>query len=88
MARGNDARPYSSAAVPMASPLGKRPVLYESGYHGRIINKPGMLENIKHYMEENPLRACIRKECPRLEPWPAASTVLVRVTARNRRHCA
>ena len=55
-----------SAAVPKASPLGKRPVLYESGYHDRIINKPGMLENIKRYMEENPLRACIRKECPRL----------------------
>ena len=25
-----------------------------------------MLENIKRYMEENPLRACIRKECPHL----------------------
>lgn len=56
-----------AAAVPMASPTGKqRPVLYESGYHDRIINKPGMLENIKRYMEENPLRACIRRECPRL----------------------
>jgi len=55
-----------SAVVPKASPLEKRPVLYESGYHDRIINKPGMLENIKRYMEENPLRACIRRECPRL----------------------
>ena len=55
-----------SAAVPKASPLEKRPVLYESGYHDRIINKPGMLENIKRYMAENPLRACIRRECPRL----------------------
>ena len=54
------------AAVPKVSPLGNRPVLYESGYHDRIINKPGMLENIKRYMEENPLRACIRRECPRL----------------------
>ena len=56
----------NSAAVPKASPLEKRPVLYESGYHDRIINKPGMLENIKRYMAENPLRACIRRECPRL----------------------
>ena len=56
----------NSAAVPKASPLGNRPVLYESGYHDRIINKPGMLENIKRYMAENPLRACIRRECPRL----------------------
>ena len=55
-----------SAAVPVVSPTGKRPVLYESGYHDRIINKPGMLENIKCYMEENPLRACIRRECPHL----------------------
>ena len=55
-----------SAAVPKASPLGNRPVLYESGYHDRIINKPGMLENIKRYMEENPLRAIIRRECPKL----------------------
>ena len=56
----------TTAAAPMASPLGNRPVLYESGYHDRIINKPGMLENMKRYMEENPLRACIRRECPRL----------------------
>jgi hypothetical protein len=57
------------AAVPKASPLGKkelRPVLFEKGYHDRIINRPGMLENIKRYMQENPLRACIREECPRL----------------------
>jgi len=59
----------SSAAVPKASPLGKeplRPVLFEKGYHDRIINRPGMLENIKRYMDENPLRARIREECPRL----------------------
>ena len=57
------------AAVPEASPSGKkelRPVLFESGYHDRIINKPGMLENIKRYMQENPLRARIREECPQL----------------------
>ena len=55
-----------SAAVPKASPLGNRPVLFEKGYHDRIINRPGMLENIKRYMQENPLRARIREECPRL----------------------
>lgn len=54
------------AAVPEASPSGNRPVLYEQGYHDRIINRPGMLENIKCYMDENPLRARIRQECPRL----------------------
>lgn len=54
------------AVVPEASPSGNRPVLYERGYHDRIINRPGMLENIKRYMAENPLRARIRQECPRL----------------------
>ena len=57
------------ALVPKASPLGKeqlRPVLFEKGYHDRIINRPGMLENIKRYMQENPLRARIREECPKL----------------------
>lgn len=59
----------STAAVPKVSPLGSpqlRPVLFEEGYHDRIINRAGMLENIKRYMDENPLRACIRMECPRL----------------------
>ena len=58
-----------AALVPKASPLGKeqlRPVLFEKGYHDRIINRPGMLENIKRYMQENPLRARIREECPKL----------------------
>ena len=54
------------AAVPKAFPLGNRPVLFEKGYHDRIINKPGMLENIKRYMQENPLRARIREECHQL----------------------
>lgn len=54
------------AVVPEASPSGNRPVLYERGYHDRIINRPGMLEDIKRYMAENPLRARIRQECPRL----------------------
>lgn len=43
-----------------------RPVLFEKGYHDRIINRPGMLENIKRYMQETPLRARIREECSRL----------------------
>ena len=56
-----------AAAVPGASPPGlRRPVLFEKGYHDRIINRPGMLENIKRYMAENPLRARIRQECPKL----------------------
>ena len=59
----------AAAVVPEASPSGmevRRAVLFERGYHDRIINRPGMLENIKRYMEENPLRARIRQECPQL----------------------
>ena len=62
---GTTASP-SSAAVPEASPSGLLPVLFEAGYHDRIINRPGMLENIKRYMAENPLRFRIREECPKL----------------------
>lgn len=61
--------PSTGATVSKASPLEKdkqRPVLFEKGYHDRIINRPGMLENIKRYMKENPFRALIREECPRL----------------------
>ena len=62
-----EASPSGSAAVPEASPSGiRRPVLFQKGYHDRIINRPGMLENIKRYMAENPLRARIRQECPKL----------------------
>ena len=57
----------SAATVPEVSPSGLlRPVLFQKGYHDRIINRPGMLENIKRYMAENPLRARIRQECPKL----------------------
>lgn len=51
-----------------AAPSGQahRLLLFSSGYHDRIINRPGMLDNIKRYMLEHPLRARIREECPRL----------------------
>ncbi|MBO4800384.1 MAG: hypothetical protein J5545_00710 [Bacteroidaceae bacterium] len=61
--------PRVVAPVPEASPSGSlplRPLLFSPGYHDRIINRPGMLENIKRYMLENPLRARIREECPHL----------------------
>lgn len=65
--------------MPGASPSGKnegktdnngrqqqRPVLFQSGYHDRIIIRDGMLENICRYMDENPFRARLREECPDL----------------------
>ena len=52
--------------VPEVSPSGWRPVLFESGYHDRIIIRDGMLENISRYMDENPFRAKLREELPNL----------------------
>ena len=48
-----------SSTVPRSS-------LFERGYHDRIIKRPGMLETIKRYMADNPLRALIRKQLPHL----------------------
>ena len=44
----------------------RRPVLFQGGYHDRIIIRDGMLENICRYMDENPFRARLREECPNL----------------------
>ena len=52
--------------VPEVSPSGWRPVLFQSGYHDRIIIRDGMLENISLYMDENPFRAKLREELPNL----------------------
>ena len=40
--------------------------LFEEGFHDRIIKRPGMLENIKRYMSDNPLRALMRRQLPSL----------------------
>ena len=61
-----------SAAVPGASapgvpaPAAARRPLFEQGYHDRIIKRPGMLETIKRYMADNPLRALMRRALPAL----------------------
>ena len=73
---GNALQPSGNAlgtgggTVPEASPSGGskvwRPVLFEAGYHDRIIIRDGMLENICRYMDENPFRARLREERPNL----------------------
>ena len=63
------AAPAAAATVPVLSStvVGfKQPSLFESGYHDRIIKRPGMLDNIKRYMADNPLRALMRRQLPRL----------------------
>ena len=58
----------TSAVVPAASAAVKAtgPALFEAGYHDRIIRRPGMLDTIKCYMGDNPLRALMRKQLPYL----------------------
>ena len=56
----------SSAVVPGASAPGNRRPLFEQGYHDRIIKRPGMLDTIKRYMADNPLRALMRRALPAL----------------------
>ena len=48
------------------SPSGWRPVLFQQGYHDRIIIREGMMENICRYMDENPFRVRLKEEYPKL----------------------
>lgn len=66
---GTAAPAPAAAAVPVLSSTVvavKQPSLFESGFHDRIIKRPGMLDNIKRYMADNPLRALMRRQLPRL----------------------
>lgn len=60
----------AAAPVPALSsavkPAPQRASLFEAGYHDRIIKRPGMLDIIKRYMNDNPLRALMRRQLPRL----------------------
>lgn len=60
----------TAAPVPALSsavkPSPRRASLFEAGYHDRIIKRPGMLDIIKRYMNDNPLRALMRRQLPRL----------------------
>ena len=59
----------TTAVVPVPSGTVRtlqRPSLFEAGYHDRIIKRPGMLDTIKRYMSDNPLRALMRRQLPHL----------------------
>lgn len=63
---GTVAVPWASASGRVGISGASRRPLFEEGYHDRIIKRPGMLENIKRYMADNPLRAMMRRTLPRL----------------------
>lgn len=58
------------AAVPDASPSGitpletPRPVLYEKGYCDKILLRDGQLDNWKRYLDDNPRRLAVKRQCP------------------------
>ena len=55
-------RSASATVIRSASATVKHPALFEAGYHDRIIKRPGMLDTIKRYMADNPLRALMRRQ--------------------------
>jgi hypothetical protein len=52
--------------VPDGSPSGeaRRPVLFERGYCDKILLKEGQLENWKRYLDDNPRRLAVKRQCP------------------------
>ena len=56
----------AAGMVPAALAAVDKAPLFEEGFHDRIIKRPGMLENIKRYMSDNPLRALMRRQLPKL----------------------
>ena len=54
------------AVVPVLSSTVTRSSLFEAGSHDRIIKRPGMLDIIKRYLSDNPLRALMRRQMPQL----------------------
>lgn len=46
------------------SPLASRPVLFERGYCDKILMRDGQLDNWKRYLDDNPRRLAIKRQCP------------------------
>lgn len=63
------ASPSGVAPVPGISPSGipapHRPVLYEKGYCDKILLRDGQLDNWKRYLDDNPRRLAVKRQCPR-----------------------
>ena len=65
---GGSASPLG-ASVPAGSPAGgasaaPRPSLFEKGYNDKILLRPGQLDNWKRYLDDNPRRLAIKRQCP------------------------
>ena len=65
---GTSVRP-AAASVPAGSPAGgpsasPRPSLFEKGYNDKLLLRPGQLDNWKRYLDDNPRRLAIKRQCP------------------------
>ena len=62
------AKDFGVASVPggfpPGSPLASRPVLFERGYCDKILMRDGQLDNWKRYLDDNPRRLAIKRQCP------------------------
>ena len=61
--------PPLGASVPAGSPAGgasaaPRPSLFEKGYNDKLLLRPGQLDNWKRYLDDNPRRLAIKRQCP------------------------
>ena len=65
-AAGAEGTALKSAGTGAGTGAARRASLFEAGYHDRIIKRPGMLDNIKRYLNDNPLRALMRRQLPNL----------------------
>ena len=45
-------------------PGARRPVLYEQGYCDKILLREGQLDNWKQYLDDNPRRLAVKRQCP------------------------
>ena len=67
--QGTRVSPVPAAPVPVGSPSGipvRRPVLFEKGYCDKVLLRDGQLDNWKRYLDDNPRRLAVKRQCPEL----------------------
>ncbi len=55
-----------AGSVRVAEAAGKRPSLFEPGYHDRLLLRAGQLTTLKRYIADNPRRLAVKRQHPQL----------------------
>lgn len=63
---GEEPSGTGAAPVPVGSSVGERSSLFEPGYNDKILLRDGLLDNWKHYLDDNPRRLAIKRLHPDL----------------------